>query len=205
MNALQNVDVDWEIVLRVGNRWYDRVVTASRKRTRGERVKAMADIREKYHTMQKVAKAANSIKQSDGDFAHAISERLAESLAMTSSPSLLLGIDVADRVAVQSQLIGVAFALAAFRADHGKYPEKLTELAPKYFAAVPKDFLGNDADLRYRQEGSAYLLYSVGPNGKDDGGKTREDRYKPGAPEAADWDDLVVRMPQEEPKSKTQP
>jgi len=43
--------------------------------------------------------------------------------------------------------------------------------------------------LRYRQEGDGYLLYSVGPNGKDDGGTTRDD-----AEEDEDWDDLVVRV-----------
>jgi surface antigen len=56
---------------------------------------------------------------------------------------------------------------------------------------VSKDIF-NDAELHYRQETGGYLLYSVGVNGKDDGGKGYEDRNADGPEE---WDDLIVRMP----------
>jgi hypothetical protein len=82
----------------------------------------------------------------------------------------------------------LAFALAAYRADRGTYPAKLAELVPKYVAEVPKDiFIA--ADLHYRLEGGGYLLYSVGPNGKDDGGKGTDDRKQ-----GEDWDDIAVRI-----------
>ena len=87
----------------------------------------------------------------------------------------------------------MAFALAAYRADHGHYPEKLGELAPKYLAAVPDDLFSGKA-LIYRTEGKGYLLYSVGANGRDDGGRWIDDD-PPG-------DDLRVRMPLPEPKAK---
>jgi hypothetical protein len=95
-----------------------------------------------------------------------------------------------DRWSMQRELTDMALALAAYRADHGSYPATLAELAPKYIAKVPKDIF-NDADLHYKREAGGYLLYSVGQNGKDDGGKTREDD----PPAGADWDDLVVRVP----------
>ena len=76
---------------------------------------------------------------------------------------------------MQFDLTRLAFALAAYRADRGAYPTKLADLAPKYVAKVPKDIF-NDSDLHYRQENGGYLLYSVGPNGKDDDGKGMEDR-----------------------------
>jgi hypothetical protein len=90
---------------------------------------------------------------------------------------------------MQFELIRLAFALAAYRADHGAYPAKLADLAPKYVAEVPKDIF-NASELHYRQEGGGYLLYSVGVNGKDDGGKGYDDRKK-----GEDWDDLAVRVP----------
>jgi hypothetical protein len=105
----------------------------------------------------------------------------------------------------------LAFALAAYRADHGSYPEKLADLVPKYTATVPLDaYRANKTSLQYRREADGYLLYSVGPNGKDDGGKTRDDASK--AEEAAleagndvgdlkDWDDLVVRMGSHNPSA----
>ena len=69
------------------------------------------------------------------------------------------------------ELDKLAFALAAYRADHGIYPVKLGDLVPKYVAEVPKDIC-NDSELHYRQEADGFLLYSVGNNGRDDGGKS---------------------------------
>jgi len=58
--------------------------------------------------------------------------------------------------------------------------------------AVPQDVFVA-ADLHYRPEGGGYVLYSVGPNGKDDGGKSMAD-WKDGAEEWDGWDDVVVRI-----------
>ena len=93
-----------------------------------------------------------------------------------------------DRGTMQIELDKLAFALAAYRADRGSFPAKLAELKPKYVTEIPQDIFG-DGELHYRPEGTGYLLYSVGVNEKDDGGKTREDRKAD-----EDWDDLVVRM-----------
>ena len=92
------------------------------------------------------------------------------------------------------ELDKLGFALAAYRADHGAYPARLADLARDYVAKLPKDVF-NDSELHYRLDGKGYLLYSVGANGKDDGGKSREDRKK-----GEDWDDLVVRVPAPERK-----
>ena len=127
----------------------------------------MADIREKVRETQKAAKLFKVAKLSDRERKPAVSKCLGESLAATGSSGLLPGIDVADRMAMQPRLIEVAFGLAAYRVEKGSYPERLSDLTPSFVASVPKDFFDNDADLHYRREGAGYLLYSVGPNGKD--------------------------------------
>ena len=99
-------------------------------------------------------------------------------------------VDGQDRFAAETGLTDAAFALAAYRADHGSYPATLADLVPKYVAKVPKDIFNNDADLHYKRQGDGYLLYSVGVNGKDDGGKGEGDRTG-----NEDWDDLAVRVP----------
>jgi hypothetical protein len=98
--------------------------------------------------------------------------------------------------------------LVAYRADHGSYPEKLANLVPEYAAELPKDVF-DDADLRYRREGAGFVLYSIGINQRDDGGKTYEDRKKDETWEALvkrgeDWDDLVVRIPASSVENKRQ-
>ena len=86
-------------------------------------------------------------------------------------------------------LTKLAFTLAAYRADHGAYPTKLADLSPKYVATIPKDRF-TDGDLHYSLQGGGYLLYSIGPNGKDDGGKGVEDRKEGSEP----WDDIAIRI-----------
>ncbi len=109
-------------------------------------------------------------------------------------PSVVASVEAQDRAATAIELNDLAFALAIYHADRGSYPATLADLVPKYIATVPKDIFGHDAELHYARQGDGYLLYSVGSNGKDDGGKTYGDRaspsYGPG-----DYDDIVVRVP----------
>src|SRR5262249_37077767 len=50
------------------------------------------------------------------------------------------------------------------------WPEKLDELAPRYLSAVPLDPFDRKP-LRLRRLDDGILIYSVGPDGVDDGGK----------------------------------
>ena len=71
--------------------------------------------------------------------------------------------------AIQRQL-QIVLALGSFREAKGSYPVTLAELAPGYLERVPRDPLSGAA-MVYRREGGGYVLYGVGLNGKDDGGK----------------------------------
>ena len=92
----------------------------------------------------------------------------------------------ADRIEQWHANLHIAFALACYQREQGRYPAKLDELAPKYLAKVPGDLFSGKA-LIYRPTEKGYLLYSVGVNGKDEEGRSYEDD-PPG-------DDLAVRMP----------
>jgi hypothetical protein len=61
-------------------------------------------------------------------------------------------------------------ALQGHRAEHGEFPDDLADLVPGYLSAVPKDPFSNKPFI-YRRQPTGYLLYSVGPDGKDDGGR----------------------------------
>ena len=67
-------------------------------------------------------------------------------------------------------LTRLALALAVYQADHHSYPAALSALAPDYLHAIPQDrFI--DSPLHYNVTPGGYLLYSVGLNMKDDGGR----------------------------------
>jgi hypothetical protein len=60
-------------------------------------------------------------------------------------------------------------ALRRYRLEHGQYPDALDALVPQYLKAPPQDPFTR-AGLVYRREGRGVVLYSIGLNGKDDGG-----------------------------------
>jgi hypothetical protein len=70
----------------------------------------------------------------------------------------------------QNRMLMTALALRAYKLDHGAYPKALADLVPAYLPAVPNDPFAIDQSLRYLPSGTSYLLYSLGPDCKDDGG-----------------------------------
>jgi hypothetical protein len=64
----------------------------------------------------------------------------------------------------------VALALERYRRDHGRWPDSLDALVPKYLAAVPID-PGDDKPIRLARRPDGLTVYWVGQDGADDGGK----------------------------------
>jgi hypothetical protein len=64
----------------------------------------------------------------------------------------------------------IACALERFRIAHGEYPENLDALVPQFLDTIPNDVVGG-GPLHYRRAADGtFVLYSVGWNGRDDGG-----------------------------------
>jgi hypothetical protein len=166
---------DWEPALRNANKWSDQVVAAMRTEDRSVREKKLAQLREDLTALGAKASQSGLSAENVGN--------IVISLLMPGFDKMQTG---QDRYEQTRQNLFIAFALAAHRADTGRYPESLAELAPKYLDAVPGD-LFSGKPLIYKPSDNGYLLYSVGPNSKDDGGRNVNDD-PPG-------DDLVVRMP----------
>ena len=68
-------------------------------------------------------------------------------------------------------LARVACALERYRLAYGNYPETVDALMPQFIAQIPHDII-NGQPLHYRRETNGqFVLYSVGWNETDDGGK----------------------------------
>jgi hypothetical protein len=78
-----------------------------------------------------------------------------------------------------------AIALERYRVAHGDFPEKLEQLVPQFLAAVPQDPMAQQPFHYKRTDDGWFLLYSVGPDGKDDGGVMRSGN--PRDKEDKDW------------------
>lgn len=102
-----------------------------------------------------------------------VQERQARSQAVrygipSFSAPALGGID-ADRL-VHDRASRIAVAIARYRLAHaGALPNRLDDLVPQFLAAVPPDPL-SEGPMKFRSEAGAYIVYSVGSDGKDDNG-----------------------------------
>ena len=94
---------------------------------------------------------------------------------------------------VAKRTVITAIALKRYQLKHGTYPPDLNSLVPEFLSAVPLDPVDGQP-LRYRlNSNGTFLLYSVGPNGKDDGGNPQLEAGVEGSnnywlnPHALDW------------------
>jgi hypothetical protein len=69
----------------------------------------------------------------------------------------------------QWRIIQTRLAARAYQLDYGRPPASLEALVPKYLPAVPQDPFAPQP-LVYRVQDGKPLVYSVGPDGADDGG-----------------------------------
>jgi hypothetical protein len=77
-------------------------------------------------------------------------------------------------------ILRLELALEQYRKTRGRYPTRLEELAPEILPSLPVDPYSMRSFV-YRPQGDRYALYSVGPDGKDDAGKSVEgDLTQPG-------------------------
>ena len=79
------------------------------------------------------------------------------------------------RNANRISMAGVVCALERYKAERGEYPERLEVLVPKFAAALPTDLYTGQPFRYHRTADGQFLLYSVGPDEKDDGGVKGDD------------------------------
>jgi hypothetical protein len=187
--------LDWSLVMRHGNKWYDRLSAAMRIKDRAEREKELDKIEEAIKAVKKEASEPAALARllMDGPPDKAVAKTMSDILVSLLLPAVRKVQSAHDRSEQIQRNLRVAFALAAYHKDNDRYPVKLDDLAPKYVAAVPGDIFSGKA-LIYKPEEKGYLVYSVGVNGKDEGGRWYDDD-PPG-------DDPRVRMPLPELKPR---
>lgn len=82
-----------------------------------------------------------------------------------------------DQSLARIELLRVAMALEQYRRRSGRYPDRLEELVPQFISQIPDDdFSDVKTPLKYARDGESAKVWSVGPNGVDDGGDVTRPR-----------------------------
>jgi hypothetical protein len=88
-----------------------------------------------------------------------------------------------------------ALAMNRYRLDHGAFPSHLDDLVPAYLDSVPFDpFDGNP--LRLTVKANQWIIYSIGPDGVDNGGVEMDDHSK---------GDVIFTLTLAQPAATTKP
>jgi hypothetical protein len=194
-------------MLRIANSWCNRQYEALTEPTRAQRRAAIGQLEQHVRRMATEAKdprwfAKNLL--STGSLRRAAGRQIGQALVSLFASSLSACAFAEDRAAAYRIMNELVFALAAYRAEQGEYPAELVKICPEYVKSLPEDPFGT-GPFRYKREPQGYVLYSVGPNGKDDGGRNWMFESISNLPEAEkaqiprDADDVSVRLP---PKSR---
>jgi hypothetical protein len=90
--------------------------------------------------------------------------------SMMGIPNYMKACETAVRGETERQMALAAIALKRFQLRHGQWPPSLEALVPEFLPAVPYDFMGAKPLSYHLKIDGGYVLYSVGEDGKDDGG-----------------------------------
>jgi hypothetical protein len=177
-SAFEIVSVDWNLVLRETNRWYDRLVAAAQLPDREARVAALAKIDADIAVLQQETRTPKRLLA-------AVVSRQQRSKVVSGIilslflPALNAAIEAEDRQNTMLELTRLAAALAVYRAEHGAYPASIDELRPQVIERLPVDALSGKVFI-YKRQAEGFLLYGVGANGADDGGSNEQHRVLTG-------------------------
>ncbi len=94
----------------------------------------------------------------------------------------------------QLEVAETLLAVERYRLAHASLPGTLDQLVPDYLAAVPADSF-DGAPLRYKRLDRGFVVYSVGEDGRDDGGKQGPSKE---TKESGETGDLVFRVERQE-------
>ncbi|MFO0977209.1 MAG: hypothetical protein U0996_12475 [Planctomycetaceae bacterium] len=186
--------VDWGVVLKKGNEAYDELVAALEIQDVEKRRTRLVEIDQKWKEIRSKFDASSILKDyvKTGSASAVASDRMADAMISMLMPALR-AVDTAQLRCLQTnQNLLLAFQLQKFKARTGSYPDSLEALETALSITVPQDLCTN-APLHYSKTDTGYLLYSVGTNGIDEGGKSWND--PPLNPQGVRGDDNVVRMP----------
>ncbi len=126
------------------------------------------------HTYQRVAESSNSyaakqttLKRLEDDFSSGRPKGFVTALL---TPAIGKAIENVEKARMRHTTALVAIAATEFRITHDSLPEKADVLVPKLLPFLAKDVFVDKSRLRYSVKNDGIAIYSVGPNGKDDGG-----------------------------------
>ncbi len=193
IDTLSQRPFDYNTALRTTNHWSDRCVDIARRERFHDRLEGARQIEQATEAYWEKTQQPDQLVaqiESSQQPAVAYGEWMGEIPGQCSIMRMMLFCEA--QCFQWLDHLQLAVALSIHRAEHGQFPEKLEQLKPAILAEIPLDRMAHGQQLpRYRRDGSGYMLYSLGENGKDNGGRVPKDPLNQAG---EDWDDVLIHF-----------
>ncbi len=174
-DGLMRSSIDWEVVCIEVNQYYDQLEAALEPAGPSVRAERMRGFEAEFRAMELQMRTPSTLVKSILSGRSGRGRLLAGQMAGMLLPAHQQGFAAGQRITALNATTRIAIALELFRLKNGEYPRKLPELVPEFLPAIPPDPFTGRLPVYRPAHGDPYQLYSLGPNGIDDGGADMND------------------------------
>jgi hypothetical protein len=182
--------IDWNIPLKAGNEWYDRIAKIGRIDNRVQQLQQLELLEKDIKALAESTKRPKLVLSAILAPRATASQQISNVLISLLLPAMNAAFTAERRDQTMQSLVILGLALADYRDLHQRFPDRLDQLAPKHIDRVPLDAMWGEP-LTYKRTEAGYVLYALGRNGQDDGGSTSDTGDGPL--------DFVLAVPQKMP------
>jgi hypothetical protein len=163
------LSVDWNVALTEMNRTYDDFIATGSQGSHAERMARLKEFEQQMVQRKGAATSTAGVLTAVFGSNKQRGKSMSTILGALVIPALGSCLTAQENGATWRELVVVGTALREYRERNGRYPESLDQLTPDL---LPEPVLDRFTlqPLQYRATETTFLLYSVGVNGKDDGG-----------------------------------
>ncbi|HVT83384.1 MAG TPA: hypothetical protein VHM90_22275 [Phycisphaerae bacterium] len=168
--------VDWDVPLKRINERFDKIIATTVLTSTKECLQANDALDAELEKWKEEARAGDrdrALSWKEGEAKDAYSQRVSRGLMAEFLVSVGKAEVLRRRGVMVQHMAELLLVAAQARARDGKWPETAVSLVPTRLKAVPQDIFAEgigDGAVRYRVTPAGPQVYSIGFNGKDDGG-----------------------------------
>lgn len=160
---------DWSLTMKEGNKIYDRYESELKDASWEAQDKALQSMEAEVQKISQEVSGSSAMFKAVLGGPEYRGKMMGKIFVSMLLPALNAASGAEKRSKVMDDLSYVVLSIAAHKAENGEYPRSLQDLKGDAGKDIPVDKYA-DADYRYRRNGEGFLVYSIGPNRKDDNG-----------------------------------
>lgn len=168
ISFLDFITINYNVVLRDVNHWYDRLDAAAAQKDLQRRKRSLLSITEDLQQLGAQVAVNKELMSGYSKDLQKRSQLISGILACLLLPDISLALDAQDQAQTELELTRLAAALAVYRTEQSEYPGQLIDLVPGILKKLPLDLYSSKSFFYQRKDDGGYLLYSVYENEIDD-------------------------------------